>query len=120
MELHQFACIVFIQATGGAVRTPATICHALGLVQIQQHGRMAGTGQQQVFKLAHGMGARHIHDVVPGKRSHGTLACINIEVVEPEFGHARQERRLHLGLPVDVEPPGCGLLDLGSAEGERV
>ncbi len=109
VQLHQLTGVVFVQASGSALRAGAACGHALGLIQVQQHGRMPGTGQQQVFKLAHGVGPNGVDQVMPDKRTHRALANEHVEVVKPELGHARQQRGLELGLAATGEPPGGGL-----------
>ena len=82
VQFHQFASVVFID--------PAHV--TLRLVQIKQHGWMASAGQQHVLKLAQCIGANHVHNIVANKRPHRAFACKNIQVVEPELGHAGQHR----------------------------
>ena len=98
MQLHQFAGVVFIDAAHIALR----------LIQVEQHGRVACAGQQQVLKLAQCIGANHIDHIVAHKRTHSALAGEHIEVVEPELGHAGQQRVFHRWVAAGHHAPGGG------------
>ena len=106
VQLHQLPGVVFIQA--------AVV--ALGLVQVQQHGRVLGTGQQQIFKAAQRIRADDVNHVMPDERPHGALADKHIEVVKPKLGHARQQRVFKRRVAAGHQTPGGRTLSHFAAE----
>ena len=113
VQLEQFAGVVFIEA---AVVARALRVHALPLVQVKQHGRVLRTGQHQVFKLAQRMGARHMQRVVAAKGAHRALVLVDVEVVEPKLGHARQQRVFQAVVAATGQAPGDRFVHHGAVE----
>ena len=69
---------------------------------------MTRAGQQQVFKLAQRVGANHIDHIVADKRAHRAFANVHVQVVEPELGHARQQRVFKRWVAARHQAPGSG------------
>ena len=113
VQLQQLAGVVFVQA---AVAAGALRVHALPLVQVKQHGRMLCAGQHQVFKLAQRMGARHMQRVVAAKGAHRALVLVDVEVVEPKLGHARQQGVFQAVVATASQAPGHRFVDHGAVE----
>jgi hypothetical protein len=122
VQFHQLTGVVFVESTaaavgvGGVGSDGGAFGYALRLVQVEQHGRMASAGQQQVFKPAQCMGANGVEHVVAHVGPHRALACKHIEVVEPELGHAGQQRVLDIRAAAGGQAPGGGLASHLAAE----
>src|ERR1039457_4814116 len=84
---------------------PALLCDALlgtrvgvqPVIQIKHHGGTFRRGNDQVFKFPHRVRANRVALVGGEHPSISTLACKNIEMVEPERGHLF----LKLALPIN-------------------
>ena len=77
---------------------------------------MLRTGQHQVFKLAQRMGARHMQRIVAAKGAHRTFVLVDVEVVEPKLGHARQQRIFQTVVTATGQAPGHRLVHHGAVE----
>ena len=103
VQLHQLARVVFIQAlrrlalvhsaarnrpSSRARRAERIRADALGVVEIEQHGRAVRHGFKQVFKFAQRVRANHVALVADEVVRHLlVLAQVDVEVIEPEVGH---------------------------------
>ena len=97
MQFHQLARVVLVDLAGDILR----------IVQIDQHGRRAHGGLQQVAELAQRMRADGLVFVLRKKDAHVAFLQVDIEVVHPEPGH------LVLQLPVRIQrAPHGALVDL--------
>ncbi len=94
VQLQQLARIVFVDMAFGIA----------GVVQVQQHGRVAHAGLQQAAEVAQGMRANRPLLIIANPEPGFGLARADIEVVHPEPGHLllqlgrRVQRTQHLAL----------------------
>ena len=70
---------------------------------------MPRAGQQQFIELAQRVRPDGVDDVVADKGLDAPLVGRDVEVVEPELGHARQQRLLDVGAAAAHQAPGGGV-----------
>ncbi|MFO1253291.1 MAG: hypothetical protein U1E77_19665 [Inhella sp.] len=87
VQLHQLARVVLVQAAAAA-RTLEAGAGGLGVVQVEQHGRVGGHGTEQVAEAPEHMGADGAGLVVRHQHAAQALVEEDVEVVEPEVHQA--------------------------------
>ena len=107
MQFHQFARVIFIQATA-LIALHGAVGHALRLIEVIEHGRMAAARKQQFIEMAKHVRTNGVQHVVPHERLDGALVHRDIEVVEPEFGQAGQQGVFDIGAAARGQAPGGG------------
>jgi hypothetical protein len=92
VQFHKLAGVVFIQSASAVVGASHPRHRRVGIgaqpiVQIKEHRRTLGSGEQEIFESAESMRPNGVPVVSGGQPTIGSFRGENIEVVAPKIHH---------------------------------